>query len=61
MIQPRLLCSCRVDESAHGGDSIGGNAYALRVFLDECLVWSEIDAVYFITRYVAMELSLIHI
>jgi hypothetical protein len=28
----RLLRGCRVNEPAHGGDAIGGKAYALGVF-----------------------------
>jgi len=50
-----LFCGSRVDESAHGGDAIGWKAYALGVFLDDRFVWSEVDAVHFVTCHIAME------
>jgi len=42
-------------ESAHGGDAIRGNAYALGVFLDCRLVGREVDTVHLVAGYVAME------
>lgn len=45
----------RVEEPAHGGNSIGRNARASGVFLDGGLVRREIDAVDFVTGYVTLE------
>ena len=44
-----------IDESAHGGDTIGRNADALGVFLNGGLVGSEVDAVHLVAGYVAMQ------
>src|ERR1700694_980543 len=52
---PRLPRALGVDESAPGGDAIGRNPYALGVFSDGRLVRSEVDAVYLVAGYVAME------
>src|SRR5580658_8999834 len=51
----RLLCGCRVDEPADGGDAIGWKACALGVLLDGRLVRSEIDAVHLVAGYITME------
>ena len=51
----RLLRACRIDQSAYGGDAIGRNAHSLGVFLDDCLVRGEINAVHLIASYVAVK------
>ena len=51
----RSLRSCRVDQSADGGDAIRREASPSCVFPDRRLVWSEIDAVHLVAGYVAME------
>jgi len=51
----RLLRACRIDQSAYRGDAIGRNAHSPGVFLDDCLVRGEINAVHLIASYVAVE------
>ncbi len=49
------LRSCRVDQSADGGDAIRREASPACVFPDRRFVRSEVDAVHLVTGYVAME------
>ena len=50
-----LFRACRIDQSAYSGDAIGRNAHSPGVFLDECLIRGEINAVHLIASYVAVE------
>src|SRR5580700_5364989 len=45
----------RVDKSAHSRDSIGRNAHALGVFVDNRFVGGKIDAVHLVAGYITME------
>jgi hypothetical protein len=51
----RSLGATWIEKSAHGGNPIGGEAYAPRVFLDRRLVRSKVHAVHLVVGYVAME------
>jgi hypothetical protein len=53
--QGSLFSSCRIDQTAHGGDAIGRKAYALGMFLDRGFVRSEVNAIYLVARDVAVE------
>src|SRR6266850_1859428 len=51
----RSLRSCRVDQSADGGDAIRREASPSRVFPDRRLVWSEVHAIELVSGDVAMQ------
>ncbi len=50
-----LLRTGGIKKSANGGDAIGRKTYSLSVFMDNCLVGGEVDAIHFVASNVAME------
>src|ERR1700691_1800273 len=52
---PPSLRVCRIEEPTHCSDAIRRKPCAPGVFLNGCLVRSEVDAVHFVAGHVAMQ------